>query len=98
AVVLLYWLALCGVRAQFPRACSTLEALEAKRCCPSLSADPADACGARSGRGTCSAVRTDTRPWGGTYTLRNVDDRERWPTKFYTQTCTCFGKAALFHR
>ncbi|XP_053483770.1 L-dopachrome tautomerase [Ictalurus furcatus] len=95
---LLCWCVLCefarGVRAQFPRACSTVEAIESKRCCPSPSADAEDACGARSGRGACDTVRTDTRPWGGTYTLRNVDDRERWPTKFYTQTCTCFGNFA----
>ncbi|TTH08273.1 L-dopachrome tautomerase [Bagarius yarrelli] len=93
------WCVLClvsrGVRAQFPRACSTVEAIESKRCCPTPNADAENACGVHSGRGICDAVRTDMRPWGGTYTLRNVDDRERWPTKFFTQTCKCFGECKL---
>lgn len=84
------------ISAQFPRPCVTPEALTSGECCPGLfpqqSPNPADQCGFTVGRGLCVPVTADSRPHGPQYTLDGLDDRERWPLRFFNRSCLCNGR------
>ncbi|XP_015196705.1 tyrosinase [Lepisosteus oculatus] len=73
---------------QFPRACSTAEALLSKSCCPTWEGD-GSICGALSGRGSCQDVSITDLPNGPQFPHSGIDDRERWPLVFYNRTCQC---------
>ncbi|XP_017538550.1 tyrosinase [Pygocentrus nattereri] len=75
---------------QFPRPCTTPEALTSRLCCPQWPGD-GSACGARSGRGFCQQVTVSDLPDGPQYPHSGMDDRERWPLAFYNWTCQCAG-------
>ncbi|XP_030048302.1 5,6-dihydroxyindole-2-carboxylic acid oxidase [Microcaecilia unicolor] len=77
--------------AQFPRQCVTPETLKSRACCPSLTQVTTDPCGFSQGRGQCVPVTIDSRPHGSQYPYVGQDDRERWPTRFFSWTCRCTG-------
>lgn len=82
------------VWAQFPRECTTVEALRSRECCPDLSPSSGpgtDRCGSSSGRGRCESVTADSRPHSPHYPHDGKDDREGWPLKFFNRTCQCNG-------
>uniref|UniRef100_H2YVJ9 Tyrosinase copper-binding domain-containing protein n=1 Tax=Ciona savignyi TaxID=51511 RepID=H2YVJ9_CIOSA len=76
------------VAAQFPRACATLEAIKSHQCCPLLGGT-GSRCGEVEGRGICSDITIKDRPHGEQYVLVGVDDRERWPERFFNRSCVC---------
>ncbi|CAH2226296.1 tyrosinase-like [Pelobates cultripes] len=78
-------LCLGTVIAQFPRDCTTTEALQNKNCCPLFKGSP---CGATFGRGTCQIVpQSRAKPTDRVL----ADDRMNWPTFYYNTTCRCYG-------
>ena len=72
------------VRGQFPRTCSTTEALQSRECCPLLNG-VGSACGVEEGRGICSDIVIDNSTHGPPYELEGIDDRERWPERFFNR-------------
>ncbi|XP_018419180.1 PREDICTED: tyrosinase-like [Nanorana parkeri] len=84
-IVVCVFLVLCCnlVQGQFPRACTTATALQAKTCCPLWKDN--STCGSRSSRGHCS-----TQNFTNLVPLYN-DDRLEWPKYYFVETCECFG-------
>lgn len=75
---------------QFPRACSTVQVLLSKECCPVWSGDNSS-CGEVSGRGLCQDVVLSNSSVGAQFPFSGIDDRENWPIVFYNRTCQCQG-------
>ncbi|XP_069748568.1 tyrosinase [Narcine bancroftii] len=73
---------------QFPRACTSADALRKKECCPVWDGD-GSRCGELSGRGSCEDVIVISVPHGTRFPFSGVDDRENWPRVFYNRTCRC---------
>nr|XP_002119601.1 5,6-dihydroxyindole-2-carboxylic acid oxidase-like [Ciona intestinalis] len=96
--VFAFALLLCSpllVYAQFPRACATLEAILSHECCPEL-AGTGSSCGELEGRGSCQDITIDDLPHGQQYVLVGIDDRERWPERFFNRSCVCNGNFGGF--
>ncbi|XP_078733308.1 tyrosinase [Lampetra fluviatilis] len=74
--------------AQFPRACTSSANLVAKICCPPWPGDGSP-CGEATARGSCELVVPSTEPHGPGFPFAGVDDRELWPTAFYSRMCRC---------
>lgn len=72
------------VTAQFPRLCATAESLRNGSCCPLLNG-VGSVCGEEEGRGKCDWIKIDDSPYGPPYDLVGIDDRERWPARFYNR-------------
>jgi len=72
----------CG---QFPRQCATINALANHECCPPLSGVGGSTCGVEEGRGVCSDIVIDNSTHGPPYELEGIDDRERWPERFFNR-------------
>uniref|UniRef100_A0A3P8WJV9 Tyrosinase n=1 Tax=Cynoglossus semilaevis TaxID=244447 RepID=A0A3P8WJV9_CYNSE len=81
---------------QFPRLCTTREALLTKECCPEWEGD-GSLCGMNSGRGFCQDVEVSDQPDGPQYPFSGLDDREKWPLVFYNRTCQCTGNFMGFN-
>ena len=73
-----------GANSQFPRACSTIEAIQSHECCPLLDGD-GSVCGEEEERGFCSDIIIDDSEHGPPYALVGIDDRERWPERFFNR-------------
>ena len=71
----------CG---QFPRACATTDSLSTGVCCPPIDG-VGSPCGEAEGRGVCSDIVIDNSTYGPPYALENIDDREKWPSRFYNR-------------
>ncbi|XP_053564607.1 tyrosinase [Bombina bombina] len=75
---------------QFPRACTSVDVLLSKECCPFWPGDGSP-CGVNSGRGVCQDVVISNKTLGPQFPFSGVDDRENWPIVFYNRTCQCQG-------
>ncbi|KAM4726512.1 tyrosinase-like [Anableps anableps] len=94
--IIIFTMFLAPTYQQFPRLCSTQEALQTKECCPAWEGD-GSACGARSGRGSCEDVEISEQSDGPQYPFSGLDDREKWPLVFYNRTCQCAGNFMGFN-
>ncbi|XP_075444558.1 tyrosinase-like [Ascaphus truei] len=90
-------LCLSAVHSQFPRVCTTDEALRDKSCCPA--GKDGSPCGSNSGRGIC-------RNWVTHVPFPNLfeasvpqydDDRLNWPLDYFNKTCECFRNYSGFN-
>lgn len=97
-VIIRALLAICCFQitiAQFPRACATLDAYLSHECCPEFRGT-GSLCGAVEGRGQCLDTTIIDLPHGDQYNLINIDDRERWPERFFNRSCVCIGNFGGF--
>uniref|UniRef100_H2Y9I6 Tyrosinase copper-binding domain-containing protein n=1 Tax=Ciona savignyi TaxID=51511 RepID=H2Y9I6_CIOSA len=83
------------VSAQFPRVCATFESIVSHECCPLLGGTGSP-CGEAEGRGSCVDITIDDLPHGQQYVLVGIDDRERWPERFFNRSCVCNGNFGGF--
>ena len=78
--------------AQFPRACTDIESLKSKTCCP-VPKNFTEPCGSDDNRGTCKELVI--RDWNYTYShfanFQYDDDRYNWPRAVYNRACSCKG-------
>ncbi|KAI8509132.1 5,6-dihydroxyindole-2-carboxylic acid oxidase [Branchiostoma belcheri] len=94
AVVLAACLVAVPVSCQFPRTCMTVDGIVSKECCPELISPDGQnlgVCGENASRGSCQDLAVPDIPHNPEYPFTNVDDRERWPNKFFNRTCACQG-------
>ncbi|OCT73638.1 tyrosinase [Xenopus laevis] len=91
---IIFTLCFSGVQSQFPRVCTSKEALQTKICCPAWT--DGSACGVRSGRGRCRNGVAFSSFAAGQVPLYN-DDRLDWPRHYYDRTCECFGNYGGFN-
>lgn len=83
-IVWLVYKQLNSATAQFPRLCATSEVLQSHSCCPPINGT-GSSCGEAEGRGRCSEIIIDSSEHGPPYNLVGVDDRERWPERFFNR-------------
>ncbi|XP_073465349.1 tyrosinase-like [Aquarana catesbeiana] len=74
------------VQGQFPRTCTTDDAIKTKTCCPLwIDGSP---CGSKSGRGKCRN-RVVITTFAAGQVPQYQDDRLGWPRYYYNKTCEC---------
>ncbi|MEE6467593.1 hypothetical protein FKM82_007324 [Ascaphus truei] len=95
-ILLCTFLTLClsAVHSQFPRTCTTDEALKTKSCCPAWK--DGSPCGSLSGRGQCRDWVVFV-PFAAGKVPQYDDDRLGWPHHYYDKTCECNGKYSGFN-
>ncbi|XP_075444554.1 tyrosinase-like [Ascaphus truei] len=94
-------LCLSAVHSQFPRVCTTDEAISDKSCCPA--GKDGSPCGSNSGRGICRnwvthvIIPTLIASGFAASVPQYDDDRLDWPRHYYNKTCECFGNYGGFN-
>nr|BAC76424.1 tyrosinase [Halocynthia roretzi] len=88
-LLIFLWLAPLLVRSQFPRACTTDNALDTRECCPVvIDSSGSSKCGEVQGRGFCDNVISPAAGRELKFKLL-LDDRIEWPNAFYDKICRC---------